>query len=212
MRLLSLALTRARFDGHRRLVNRPRTIPFGKASAAVCALALASCGPATRTAPRAAAPDPVVAKVDGATITRSDVARLAAGRGVAPDAASPAYLGLIDELVDRKLLADRAVKDGLDRSPDGRRRLDGARERVLSDLILEDRLRGAVSTEAVTGLYQEMERAKPAGAPPETLEQARPRIVRFLTYDRVKDLVLDLRHRAKIEIVPQPAAAGSAKP
>jgi peptidyl-prolyl cis-trans isomerase C len=150
--------------------------------------------------------------VDGAAITRADVARLAAARGVAPDATTPAFAGLVDELVDRKLLADQAVKDGLDRSPDGRRRLDAARDRVLSDLILEDRLRGAVTPEAVAGLYQEMQKAKPAGAPPETLEQARPRIVRFLTYDRVKDLVLDLRHRAKIEIVPQPAAAGSAKP
>ena len=56
-----------------------------------------------------------------------------------------------------------------------------------------------------------MEKAKPAGSPPETLDHARPRIVRFLTYDRVKDLVLDLRHRAKIEIVPQPGAGG-AKP
>ena len=178
------------------------------------ALALASCGPTAKTARQAAAPDPVVAKVDGATITRSEVVRLGAGRGLGADAAAPgapAYSGLIDELVDRKLLADQAAKDGLDRSPDGRRRLDAARERVLSDLILEDRLRGAVTPEAVTGLYQEMERAKPAAAPPESLDQARPRIVRFLTYDRVKDLVLDLRHRAKIEVMPQTPAAG-AKP
>jgi peptidyl-prolyl cis-trans isomerase C len=123
-----------------------------------------------------------------------------------------AYPGLVDELIDRKLLADQAVKDGLDRTPEGRRRLDAARERVLSDMLLEERLRGAATPETVAGLYQEMEKARPAGAQPETLDQARPRIVRFLTYDRVKDLVLDLRHRAKIEIVPQPAAPGAAKP
>ncbi len=128
-------------------MDRPRTIPFGKASATACALALASCGPTSKTPGRVAAPDPVV-----------------------------------------------------------------ARDRVLSDMLLEDRLRGAATPETVAGLYQEMEKARPAGAPPETLEQARPRIVRFLTYDRVKDLVLDLRHRAKIEIVPQSPAPGAAKP
>ncbi len=174
----------------------------------VCALALSACGPARKSPERAAAPDPVVARVNGAPITRSDVVRAAAVRGLSADA----YPGLVDELIDRKLLADQAVKDGLDRTPEGRRRLDAARERVLSDMLLEDRLRGAATPETVAGLYQEMEKARPAGAPPETLEQARPRIVRFLTYDRVKDLVLDLRHRAKIEIVPQPAATGVAKP
>jgi hypothetical protein len=175
---------------------------------------LASCGPAKIVAHRASPPDPVVARVDGTAITRSDVARAATMRGLGADAASPGsptFPGLIDELVDRRLLADRAVKDGLDRSPDGRRRLEAARERVLSDLVLEDRLRGAVTPDVVDGLYQEMERAKAPTAPSETLVQARPRIVRFLTYDRVKDLVLDLRHNAKIEIVPQPAAGG-AKP
>ena len=189
-------------------MDRPRTIPFGKASATACALALASCGPTSKTPGRVAAPDPVVARVNGAPITRSDVVRAAAGRNLGADA----FPGLVDELIDRKLLAGQAVKDGLDRTPEGRRRLEAARDRVLSDMLLEDRLRGAATPETVAGLYQEMEKARPAGAPPETLEQARPRIVRFLTYDRVKDLVLDLRHRAKIEIVSQPAATGTAKP
>ena len=203
----------------RALVKTPRTLSAGKAralAAGACALgclALAGCDKPKVTA-RAAAPDPVVARVGDAEIYRSDVAREAVSQGrPATDAApgAPGYAGLVDQLVDRRLLADEAVKEGLDRSVAGRRRLEAGRERVLSDMVLEDRLSGAVTPEVVGGLYVEMEKARPAGSPPETLDQARPRIVRFLTYDRVKDLVLDLRHRAKIEIVSPTPAAG-AKP
>ena len=157
----------------------------------------------------------MVARVDGAPIYLSDVAREAAVQGLPPAAAAPGgngYGGLVDQLVDQRLLANAATKEGLDRTAEGRRRLEAARDRVLGDMVLEERIRGAVTPESISGLYQEMEKAKPAAAPPETLEQARPRIVRFLTYDRVKDLVLDLRHRAKIELVPQTPAAGVRKP
>ncbi len=40
---------------------------------------------------------------------------------------------------------------------------------------------------------------------PITLESARPQIVRFLTYDQVKDLILNLRKKAKVEtLIPPP--------
>jgi len=40
---------------------------------------------------------------------------------------------------------------------------------------------------------------------PITLEAARPQIVRFLTYDQVKDLILTLRKKAKVEtLIPPP--------
>ena len=183
--------------------------------ATVCALvcvAVGGCTQKPQVAVRSVAPDPVVARVNDAPIYRSDVAR-EAGVGEAanaPEPGTPAFAGLVDQIVDEQLLADKAVHDGLDRSAAGRRRLDAARRRVLSDMVLETTLRGAVTPEAVIGLYQEMEKAKPAGTPAETLEQARPRIVRFLTYDRVKDVVLDLRHGAKVEIAKQ--TASGAKP
>ncbi|MBA3812678.1 MAG: peptidylprolyl isomerase [Caulobacteraceae bacterium] len=58
---------------------------------------------------------------------------------------------------------------------------------------------------------------------PITLEVARPQIIRFLTYDQVKDLVLDLRRRAKVQTLiapprafpgapPEPAGAPPATP
>jgi len=43
-------------------------------------------------------------------------------------------------------------------------------------------------------------------APPVSLEAARPQIVRFLTYDRVRDLLETLRAKAKVETLIGPAA------
>ncbi|WP_374569829.1 peptidylprolyl isomerase [Phenylobacterium sp. J426] len=40
---------------------------------------------------------------------------------------------------------------------------------------------------------------------PITLEAARPQIVRFLTYDRIRDLLEKLRGKAKIETLIKPA-------
>jgi peptidyl-prolyl cis-trans isomerase C len=52
-------------------------------------------------------------------------------------------------------------------------------------------------------------------AAPLALDIARPQIIRFLTYDQVKDLVLDLRKHAKVEMLLAPAPTapgGSAEP
>jgi peptidyl-prolyl cis-trans isomerase C len=47
--------------------------------------------------------------------------------------------------------------------------------------------------------------------PPPTLEAVRPQIIRFITYDQIKDLVLRLRSHARIEtlIAPPPPAPGA---
>ena len=253
------------------------------------------------------------AKVNGETIWASDVAREAAAQGLIAkgeglDTASPLFRQVLEEVEDQDLLAAEAVRRKLDQTPAATRRLAGARERVLSDLALENETRGVVKEEAVRGLYGEMvkdanpaeqihlrqivvgsqgeandvkrllaggaifdtlaaERSKdeatrfqggvlppftsdmlPAdyAAPlrnahagqivgpfktdagwvvarvddrrPETplsLDAARPQIIRFLTYERVKDVILDLRRRARVEtLVPlAPTTAGpSAEP
>jgi peptidyl-prolyl cis-trans isomerase C len=47
--------------------------------------------------------------------------------------------------------------------------------------------------------------------PPPTLDTVRPQIIRFITYDQIKDLVLKLRSRAKIEtlVAPPPDVPGA---
>ena len=68
---------------------------------------------------------------------------------------------------DQDLLAAEAVRRKLDQTPAATRRLAGARERVLSDLALEEETRGVVKEDAVKGLYGEMVKdANPAEADP----------------------------------------------
>jgi len=47
---------------------------------------------------------------------------------------------------------------------------------------------------------------------PPTLEQARPQIVRYLTYEGVRQLLEELRGKAKVDILPGGAAANPQKP
>ncbi len=188
---------------------RPRVLPL-LAAFVVLTMAAAACQQKAAPTKIVGRVDPVVSRVNGFPIFRSDVEREARGRGLDPLASAPgstAYAVVLDELIDRKLLAQEAAREGLDHTLDGRRRLEAAREQVLSNLMLESRLRGAVTEARVDGLYAEMVKARGPSAPPETLDQARPRIIRFLTFDRIKDLVLDLRHKAKIFPPPAPIPA-----
>ncbi len=271
--------------------------------------ALIGCTQHPAGAPRPEAGDRQVAKVNGEAIWASDVRREAAAqgliaRGEALDTAAPVFRQVLEELEDRCLLAADARRRGLDKSPPAQRRLEGARDQVLSDLALENATAGVVKPEAITGLYGEMVRdaqpaeqihlrqivlaseaeaqsvkgllaggasfdglaaersrdeatrfqggvlppfttdmlpaeyAGPVGAAkagqlvgpfktaagwvvariddrraeaPITLDAARPQIIRFLTYERVKDVILDLRRRARVEtLVPLAANAAPA--
>jgi len=297
------------------LVGMPRTVKRmdarptrakARAFAAVTLLSLAllACGRTHRPSRPAPHADLAVARVDGATVWASDVEREAADDGLVTagqrlDPSAPAFRQALEEVVDRKLLAADAVRRGLTNGVAAQRRLAAARERVLSDLMLESVVARTVNRQAVEGLYAEMlkhqapseefavrqivladqaranqvrsllaagapfealaagqsldEATRPGGgrmapvaldglppayaaalkdarpgeivgpfksdqgwvvarldtrtpAPPPPLSEARPRIVRFLTYDQVKDLVLDLRRRAKIIVLAAPAA------
>ncbi|MEO8926511.1 MAG: peptidylprolyl isomerase [Caulobacteraceae bacterium] len=276
---------------------------------AACLLALAAC---TRKAAIEHPPQPgdkAVARLNGAAVWTSDVKREAVAQGlIGPgeplDAASQSFHQVLDEVVDQKLLAAEALRRGLDKDPAAQRRLAAARERVLSDILLETSVGKAVNDAAVNGLYQEMlnnetpaeeirlrqivlgspieaaqvkkllaggasfdalaaERSKddatrfkggempattmdmlppPYGAAlkdakaaqlvgpfrtdagwvvarlddrhkeaPIALDVAKPQIIRFLTYDQVKDLILNLRRRARVTllIAPPRAAPGT---
>lgn len=168
--------------------------------------ALCACHPkvAVQGAPQAG--DLAVARVNGSPVWASEVRREVIAQGLAtadlplPPGSEP-FRRVLDEVIDRRLLAADAVHRGLDRSPEARRRLEAARDQVLSDLALEAVQKQAVTPAAVGALYQAVVRNQPAGQPPPSLEEARPQIIRFLTFDQVKDTLLNLRRDAKIEIL-----------
>lgn len=107
--------------------------------------------------------DTAVATVNGQTIWASDVRREARaqgliGEGEALAVPSPLFGKTLDQVVDQKLLAREAVKRRLDKGAVAQRRLAAARERVLSDLLVETVVARAVNDQAVQRLYQEQVR------------------------------------------------------
>lgn len=154
--------------------------------------------------------DRAVATVGGQTIWASDVRREAAAQGLIGENETLAidtdlFHRMLDEVVDQKLLAGEALKRRLDADPLARRRLAAARDQVLGDLLVESVVAQAVNDNAVRGLYAEqLKLAKPAVSA--SLVQARPQIVRFLTYDRIKALLEQLRDQSVVRVLVGPAS------
>jgi peptidyl-prolyl cis-trans isomerase C len=253
--------------------------------------------------------DVAVARVDGKTVWASDVKREAIAQGLIGegepfDSSSDQFRRLLEEVVDRQLLAAEATRRKIDRDPLAQRRLAAARDRLLGDMLVESVVADAVTEDNIRGLYEEqqklsrrseeirarqivmgtaaeveavkkliaagasfealaMERSRDAATrfnggdlgyfttdvmpepyvaalkdakpgqlvgpfpveggfalvkvedrrpeQPMSLETARPQIVRFLTYDRIRDLLEKLRAGAKVETLVKPEA-GAPKP
>lgn len=106
---------------------------------------------------------PAVAMVRGEPIYLSEVRREAAAQGlIAPaDRIAPgdaAFDRVLDELIDQTLLAQEALSRGLDDTPEARRRLETARERILGNVLVEAEVAGAVTDETIARMYEEQVR------------------------------------------------------
>ncbi|HUO23905.1 MAG TPA: peptidyl-prolyl cis-trans isomerase [Caulobacteraceae bacterium] len=273
------------------------------AAIAVGGLVLAGCSRPVIVERAPQAGDLAVARVNGHTVWKSDVVREAEaqgliGQGASLDVNTDLFHRTLDEVIDQKLLAGEAAARKLDKDPAAQRRLEAARERILSDMLVETVVEKAVNDDAVRTLYEEqIKAAKPSDefhgrqivvanaadaegirkllssgaafdalalqrssdaqtrfnggdmgyftldvmppaygkalkdaktgeivgpfqsdsgwvlvkiedrrpAQPISLDAARPQIVRFLTYDEVRDLLDTLRGRAKVETLIAPA-------
>jgi hypothetical protein len=181
--------------------------------AVAATLCLSACHRApTAAAPGPAAHDQAVATVDGKTVWAADVRQEAIaqgqiGRREALDTGSDTFRRMLDEVVDQRLLAAEAARRGLDKEAAVQRSLAAAHDRVLGDALVEQVVDQAVSDAAVAKLYAEQQKVAPPGAAPVSLEAARPQIVRFLTYDQIRDLLERLRSRSKVEVLVKTAAA-----
>ncbi|WP_296165143.1 peptidylprolyl isomerase [uncultured Brevundimonas sp.] len=275
-------------------------------------LALSACGRVGGDDRPPEANDRAVARVQDQTIWASDVKREAVAQGLIGeteplDVNADLFRRVLDEVIDRKLLAAEAERRGLDDDALVQRRLEATRERILGDVLIEEQVSGQVSEARIQELYRDQVRQaqttdevrvrlilsrtreeaaavigvlaqgaafeavaaqssiddatrfsggdlgyrtldvlpqayadalrdQPAGSTvgpvqteagwavlrvedrrretPPTLEQARPQIVRFLTYEGIRQQLEQLRGRAKIErLIGDPAAAptGSAQ-
>jgi len=127
-------------------------------------LALSGCGRASVFQPRRPeAGDVAVAHVGGDTIWTSDVKREAAAQGLIAegeplDPASEEFRHVLDQVIDQRLLAAEASREGLDKDPVVRRRLKAAHDKLLGDVLVESVVDKAVNDNAIRALYQEQQR------------------------------------------------------
>lgn len=102
----------------------------------------------------------VAAIVNGETIYSSDVELVAVAEGrVEPysdfDPAHPAFSEVLDGLIDQRLLAQEAVRRGLDQDPAAIRRLAAARERLLVNFLIESLFEDEVFSASFDRWYEE---------------------------------------------------------
>jgi peptidyl-prolyl cis-trans isomerase C len=126
-------------------------------ASAVSLFALAACGPAKDAKPAEGAPTgPAAATVNGVTISQRTVDLIAkqgasSGRPDTPEARK----SIVDQLVLQVLVAQEAVKKGLDKTPEVAEQLEAIRQSVLANAYVQDFVKtNAVSDEALKAEYE----------------------------------------------------------
>ena len=113
------------------------------------------------------AKDVVVAKIGKTDVFYSDVRKIAVEQGLSEASTSlrgsraadfgpmdaAVFNESLDRLINQKLLAKNAARKGLDKTPEARRRMAAARERLLSSIAIEAHIRETVTEEAMRQLY-----------------------------------------------------------
>lgn len=130
------------------------------------ALVLGACQSGTETADspdkagKSHIGDVKIAKVDGTFLYRSDVERLALEKGVLKpgetlNQTNPAFQSLVEELIDQRVLSQAAIRRALDKTPENKRRLATARERILGNILVEAHLKDAVNETTIHRMYDQ---------------------------------------------------------
>jgi peptidyl-prolyl cis-trans isomerase C len=137
--------------------------------------------------------DEAIARVNGTTIYASDIAREAAAQklirvGDPLPKGSKVYKQVLDDLVDQRLLALEAVRRGLDRDGEAKRRLQAARERILGNILVENAISQAVTDEAIRRMYDEQAKLSPPG------DEVRARHILVKTKEDAEAVIADLKN------------------
>ena len=132
--------------------------------------------------------DTVVAKIDGTTIYLSDVENTALAQNlISSDSvltpSNPIFQRILDELIDQRLLALDALRQSLDQNDETRRRLARARERILSNVVVENLLAEKITDAAILRMYEEQSALQERG------EQVRARHILIETEEKAKELL-----------------------
>ena len=163
-------------------------------------LALSACGRGGGNDRPPEADDRAVARVQDETVWASDVKREAVAQGLIGeaeplDANSDLFRRVLDEVIDRKLLAAEAERRGLDDDALVQRRLVATRERILGDVLIEEQVAGQVSEARIQELYRDQVRQA------QTTDEVRVRLILSRTREEAAAVIGVLAQGAAFEAV-----------
>lgn len=182
------------------------------AGLALALIAAAGVGPAlaqqqTVPAPGAAPPqlDTVIATVNGSDITMAQMALAIEGlpQQYRQAPLQMLYDPLLRQLVERRLLAQAAERDGMADNPEVKERLAAARERVLQESYLRQRINDAVTEEALRARYD----AGAAGGE----EEVRARHILSETREDAESVIAELNQGADFAALAAERSTGPSK-
>lgn len=124
-------------------------------------LGLNACAPEPNAvAPPASIDSATAALVNGEAIYIRDVELEAVAQGMIEPGSDfstshPDFLQILEQLIDQRLLAQEAVRRGLDQQPDAASRLAAGRERLLGNILVESLVATEVTEAAIDRMYEE---------------------------------------------------------
>jgi peptidyl-prolyl cis-trans isomerase C len=142
--------------------------------------------------------DVAVAKVNDMAIWASDVRQEAVaqgeiGEGEPLDITSDLFHRTLEDVIDRRLMAEEAHKKGLDNSLVAQRRLQAAHDRILADMLVENTINRAINEDKVKALYDEQVRLS------QKSEEIRARLIILKTKEEAESVFKALQGGAIFE-------------
>lgn len=136
--------------------------------------------------------DDVVARVNGTNIYASDVNLSAQEQGLVEEGVrlpklDGRYRGVLDELIDQRLLALDAESQGLNADRDAKIRLAAARERILGNIRVERHLREVVNEASVRRMYEAQSKLASRG------DEVRARHILVEEKSRAEELLVEIK-------------------
>ena len=124
-------------------------------------IGLSACNPEASTrAPSSVIDSATAAVVNGEAIYIRDVELEAVAQGMIEPGSDfgpshPDFPQILEQLIDQRLLAQEAVRRGLDQEPEAARRLAAGRERLLGNILVESLVASEVTEDAIDRMYEE---------------------------------------------------------
>jgi len=145
-----------------------RALRVAAVSLAVGGIGFAAVAQNNATKPAAGADDPVVARVNGSEIRRSDVLRTITNLPpqVQQMPVQMIYPAIIDQIVNGKLVAQAGYAQKLEKDPAAAERMKRAEERVVQELYLSRAVEQRITDEKLQEAYKHYKEENPSGREP----------------------------------------------